>query len=80
MANMDEQVIDLLRDQHKQLSDNLDDLKGIIREHVDEDKRYWQKIDKQEAQIGLVKGVMSLFGGSSVLAFLAWFYNQFVKH
>lgn len=73
---MDEQIVDLMRDQFKALSEKVDSVHDFVRDHVNEDKRYWAKIDEQQGQIGLIKAI---FGASGFSALAAWVYNSF-KH
>lgn len=75
-SNMDEQIVDLMRDQFKALSDKVDGVHDIVKEHVNEDKRYWQKIDQQQGQMSLIK---ALLGASGLSALITWVYNV-LKH
>jgi hypothetical protein len=74
--SMDEQIVDLMRDQFKALSEKIDGVHDAMREHVEEDKRYWNKIEQQEGQVGLLKFVLSASGMSAAAA---WIYNM-LKH
>lgn len=71
---MEEQIVDLLRDQFKTMNDKIDSLHSDVRSHVEKDERYWNKIDEQQGQIGLIKWLGSGVSGS---ALLAWLYNKF---
>lgn len=73
---MDEHIVDLMRDQFKALSDKVDGVHDIVKEHVNEDKRYWQKIDQQQGQMSLIK---ALLGASGLSALITWVYNV-LKH
>ena len=68
---MDEQVIDLIRDQIKQgfetTNEKIDTLGVSLTAHCEKDETYWRKIDVQHGQIQLLKGI----GGSSILSALA---------
>lgn len=75
-SNMDEHIVDLMRDQFKALSDKVDGVHDIVKEHVNEDKRYWQKIDQQQGQMSLIK---ALLGASGLSALITWVYNV-LKH
>ena len=74
--SMDEQIVDLMRDQFKALSEKIDGVHDATRAHVDEDKRYWAKIEQQEGQVGMLRFILS---ASGVLAAAAWIYNV-LKH
>lgn len=82
---MDEQIVDLMRDQFKLIHDKIDmthetvnakidEMKATIGLHADEDRRYWKAIDEQKAQLGLIKW---MFSGASGSAILAWLYSKF---
>lgn len=73
---MDEQIVDLMRDQFKSLSEKIDGVRDSMNEHVAEDRRYWAKIEQQEGQVGLLKFILS---ASGVSAAAAWIYNV-MKH
>lgn len=75
---MDEQVVELIRDQIKQgfehSNQKIGDLCDIMRSHVDKDLEYWKKIDEQQAQIRLVKSI----GGSGLfISAVAWLWQKF---
>lgn len=74
--SMDEQIVDLMRDQFKNLSEKIDGVAESMQAHVAEDKRYWAKIEQQEGQVGLLKFILS---ASGVSAAAAWIYNV-LKH
>lgn len=74
---MDEQIVDLLRDQFKTMNDKIDSLHEDVRSHVQKDERYWGKIDEQQAQIGVIRWLGSGVSGS---ALLAWLYSKFGTH
>jgi RNA binding exosome subunit len=85
---VDEQIVDLIRDQFKAVHDKIDmthdavnskidEMKETVNSHVEEDRRYWLAIDEQKAQLGLVKWI---FSGASGSAILAWVYATFGKH
>ena len=74
---MDEQIIDLLRDQFKTMNEKIDSLREDMRGHIEKDELYWGKIDEQQAQLGLIKW---LFSGASGSAALAWLYSKFGGH
>lgn len=82
---MDEQIVDLMRDQFKLIHDKIDmthetvnakidEMKAAVNTHVEDDRRYWQAIDEHKAQLGLLKW---LFSGASGSAILAWVYQKF---
>jgi hypothetical protein len=54
----------------------VDGVHDIVKEHVTEDKRYWQKIDQQQGQMSLIT---ALLGASGVSALITWVYNV-LKH
>lgn len=74
--SMDEQIVDLMRDQFKSLSEKIDTVHDAMQAHVDEDKRYWAKLDQQEGQVGLLKFIL---GASGLSAAATWIYNV-LKH
>lgn len=74
---MDEQVLELMRDQFERLHQELGALNTTLKDHTDMDRQYWQKIDQQEAQISLIKWVGS---GLSVSGLLGWLFSHFGKH
>lgn len=69
---VNEQIVDLMRDQFKALSDKVDGVHDIVKEHVNEDKRYWQKIDQQQGRMSLLQ---TLVGASGVSGLIAWAYS-----
>lgn len=82
---MDEQIVDLMRDQFKLIHDKIDmthqtvnakidEMKETIGVHADEDRRYWKAIDEQRAQLSLMKWLFSAVGGSGIMA---WIYHKF---
>jgi hypothetical protein len=82
---VDEQIVDLMRDQFKLIHDKIDmthhtvnskidEIKVAVNTHVEDDRRYWQTIDEHKAQLGLLKW---LFSGASGSAILAWVYQKF---
>lgn len=85
---MDDQIVDLIRDQfkavhdkiemtHESVNSKIDEMKAAVNEHVADDRRYWAAIDEHKAQLGLVKW---LFSGASGSAALAWLYSKFGGH
>lgn len=74
--SMDEQIVDLMRDQFRALSEKIDTVHDAMQAHVDEDKKYWAKIDQQEGQVGLLKFIL---GASGLSAAATWLYNV-LKH
>lgn len=71
---MDEQIVDLLRDQFATMNHKIDSLHADVRDHVEKDERYWKKIDTQDGQISMLKWI---FGGSGIFAAIsAWFWNR----
>ena len=82
---MNEQMVDLMRDQFKLVHDKIDtmneavnskidDMRAAVNVHVDEDRQYWRSIDEQKAQFGLIKWLLSGVSGSAILA---WLYSKF---
>jgi hypothetical protein len=82
---MDEQIVDLMRDQFRMIHDKIDfnhtstnqkieEVKEAVSSHVEEDRRYWSSIDEQKAQISLIKW---LFSGASGSALMAWVFSKF---
>lgn len=71
---MNEQIVDLMRDQFKALSDKVDRVHDVVSEHVKEDKLYWAKIDQQQGQMSLLKAI---FGASGLSGLVAWVYSIF---
>lgn len=74
--SMDQQVVNLIRDQFKALSDKVDTVHNVVREHVEEDQKYWAMIEQQRGQMSLLKAI---FGASGFSALVAWIYNS-LKH
>lgn len=72
---MDEQIVDLMRDQFRSLSEKIDGVHDVMREHMDEDKKYWAKIDTHEGQMSVWKWLTT----PGLAGFFAWLYNSF-KH
>lgn len=72
---MDEQIVDLLRDQFKAVHDKMDDLSRNVQNHVEKDERYWAKLDQQEGQMSVWKWLTT----PGLAGFFAWLYNTF-KH
>ena len=75
---MDEQVIEMIRDTIKQGFENtnerIDAMSKKFDTHVEKDQGYWNKIDVQEGQISLIKGI----GSSSILAAIGtYLWNKF---
>ena len=75
---MDEQVIDLIRDQIKQgfetTNEKIDAIGISLNDHVVKDQEYWKKIDVQQGQIGVLKAI----GGSSILTAIgAYLWSKF---
>lgn len=73
---VEQQVVDMIRDQFRLMNEKVDGLHEIVQTHVDKDERYWAKIDQQEGQLMAVK----LLLGPGIAAFIGWIYNQFLKH
>ena len=73
---MDQQVVDMIRDQFRVMNEKVDGLHEVVQTHVDKDERYWAKIDQQEGQLMTVK----LLLGPGIAACIGWVYNQFLKH
>lgn len=71
---VNEQIVDLMRDQFKALSDKVDGVHDIVKEHVNEDRRYWAKIDQQQGQMSLLNAI---FGASGLSGLAAWVYSIF---
>lgn len=74
---MDDQVLELMRDQFERLHTELASLNTTLKEHTEMDQKYWQKIDAQEAQISLIKWLGS---GLSISGLLGWLFSHFGKH
>ena len=73
---MEPAIVDMIRDQFKVLNEKCDDIQASIKEHVEQDQAYWQKIDKQEGAIGVWKWIAGLGGGSGVMAALAQYFGK----
>ncbi len=85
---MDEQIVDLMRDQFKLIHDKidmthassnakLDEMRVALDGHVLEDRQYWKSIDEQRAQLSVIKW---LFSGGAGTGLLAWIYSKFGGH
>lgn len=74
---MDEQIVDLIRDQFKTVHEKIDAIHTDMQAHTAKDERYWSKIDEQQAQLGVIKWLGSGISGS---AMLAWLYSKFSGH
>ena len=72
---MDEQIVDLLRDQFKDVHDKMDNLSRNVQNHVEKAERYWAKLDQQEGQMSVWKWLTT----PGLAGFFAWLYNAF-KH
>ena len=75
---MDEQVVELIRDTIKQGFENtnekIDRIATSLDTHITKDGEYWKKIDVQQGQIRLLKGI----GGSSIVSAIAvYLWNKF---
>lgn len=51
----DNHLYETLRDMKADLHEDILDLKKSLKEHTEQDARYWRKIDVQEGQITLLK-------------------------
>lgn len=74
---MDDNLLDLLRDRFDNLDKTLTTLNDTLKTHVEKDERYWQKIDKAEGQITLLKWVGGTISGGGLLG---WLFTNFGKH
>lgn len=74
---MDEQIIDMIRDQFQSMNGKIDKLQESVQGHLDDDKLYWTKIDQTDGQISLIKWII---GSGTVGAFILFVYNFFAKH
>lgn len=72
---MDEQIIDLMRDQFKTLSEKIDDVHDAMKGHIDKDEKYWAQIDQMRGQVS----VWRMLTVPGISGFFAWLYNAF-KH
>ena len=69
---MEKEVFELLRDKLDSIDASLHDLSVDLKSHVSQDQNYWREIDRQNAQISLLKW---LFGGSiaaTIAAVFSW--------
>ena len=71
---MDDQAFELLMKRFDKIDDALNDLRSSFDAHVVKDEGYWQRLDQQEAQIGVFKWITSGLSGSAILA---WLYEKF---
>lgn len=74
---MDDQTVNLLRDQFKQTNDKIDQLHNVVQEHVSQDQVYWKKLNEAEGQIKLLK---YLSGAGPVGALVVWVYSKLGGH
>lgn len=61
------------RERFDTLDGKLDKLISSFEKHTEKDETYWKKIDRQHAQLRLIKWVMN---SSWVGALAAWFYQR----
>lgn len=69
---MDQETFELLRARLESIDRNLRDLSADLKVHVGDDRRYWQEIDKQSAQISLLKWMFSGAIASMLAASFSW--------
>ena len=74
---MDDQTVNLLRDQFKQTNDKIDQLYNVVQGHISQDQMYWKKLNEAEGQIKLLK---YLSGAGPVGAFAVWVYSKLGGH
>lgn len=69
---MDQELVGMIRDRLESIDNSLRDLSSDLKGHVGEDKKYWQEIDKQNAQISLLKWMFSGAIASMLAASFSW--------
>lgn len=52
---MDHQLLEFIRDRFDSLDEKFDRHMENFQEHIQEDVRYWKKIDQQYAQLSLLQ-------------------------
>lgn len=71
---MEDQAFELLMKRFDTIDGTLSDMKTSFNEHVTKDETYWNKLDRQEAQVSVFKWITSGLSGS---ALVAWLYEKF---
>lgn len=74
---MDDQIIQLLRDQFQQTNEKIDQLYTTMSDHIKQDNSYWTKIEQTEGQIRLLKWAA---GAGPVGAIVVWAYSKLGGH
>ena len=67
---MDAQQFQLFFDRLARIDKKCDEIVETMKEHVEEDKLYWKKIDKVEGQVSLVKWIVSAVGLGGIASYL----------
>lgn len=73
---MDEQVVQLLRDQFKLVNEKIDSLQETMQQHVTQDSEYWKRIDETQGQINMLKWIAGSGFGSGMVAAFIWVYDK----
>ena len=66
---MDAYIFKMLTDRLESIDQNVRELVVALKEHSENDAKYWKKIDEQNAQISLLRW---LRGGGGFLLFMSW--------
>ena len=73
----DEQVVALITKQLDQLNNRLDIIHTDINDHLEKDFNYWRKVDQQEAQLSLLRYLVS--GLPVVVAGVVWILERYLR-
>lgn len=68
---MDEQIVELIRDGFEQVNRRLDEQRDLWAQHVEDDKKAWEKLDDVSTEVKVAKRVFYIIGGG-VTAVLGW--------
>ena len=55
---MDSQIFQLINERSDRQDRSLEEIKDLIRDHTKTDETYWKKIDKQDAQLSMLRKVI----------------------
>ena len=75
---MDSQLFQLINERSDRQDRSLDEIKDLIKEHTKTDEIYWKRIDKQDAQLSLLRkiilGMITTVAavGSAIWSWMGW--------
>ena len=55
---MDSQIFQLINERSDRQDRSLEEIKDLIKDHAKTDETYWKKIDKQDAQLSLLRKII----------------------